>query len=251
MDTPMSNREIADVYIENLPHLEVDQSFRFNCHPKVSCFNKCCADLDLVLHPFDILRLRQALKIGSLDFMARYTEVEAARGTGFPQVSMKMLEEQNGVCPFVSPQGCTVYDHRPGACRTYPLGRGASLDDDHQVVVQYVLVQEEHCQGFCEDISWKVNDWLSDQGLEVYNQFNDRHLVLMTNWLEKGNPLTRDQFGLVFMALYHLDELLIRIKNGNWLERQDLDEQRKNAILNEEPARLAFAFDWVESVLVG
>ena len=34
----------------------------FACHPKVPCFNECCRELDLALSPYDVLRLRRALR---------------------------------------------------------------------------------------------------------------------------------------------------------------------------------------------
>ncbi len=36
-----------------------DETFRFACHSQLPCFTRCCADLKLVLTPYDILRLKK------------------------------------------------------------------------------------------------------------------------------------------------------------------------------------------------
>jgi len=245
---PMSKQE-ADTFLEDLPRIGRGDSFRFACHPEVACFNRCCADLDLVLHPYDVLRLRRALRLAARDFMHRYAEIGIVSGTGFPQVSLRMKANRRMSCPFVSPEGCTVYADRPGACRTYPLGRGASLDADGKLEIRYVLVREAHCRGFEEERAWTVEEWLADQGLSDYLRFNDMHLEFSARLLGEKRTLSREQSGMVLMALYHLDEFGERIESGRWLERSHLPDERKRAILNDEQARLEFAFEWLESEL--
>ena len=35
--------------------------FSFACHPGVSCFNKCCHEIDVILTPVDIMEMKSAL----------------------------------------------------------------------------------------------------------------------------------------------------------------------------------------------
>ena len=35
--------------------------FRFRCHKDMECFTRCCAGLNLVLMPYDILRMKRRL----------------------------------------------------------------------------------------------------------------------------------------------------------------------------------------------
>jgi len=37
--------------------------FSFACHPGVSCFNRCCHEIDVILTPFDILKIKTDLKL--------------------------------------------------------------------------------------------------------------------------------------------------------------------------------------------
>ena len=36
-------------------------TFTFRCHPGISCFNLCCRNLNLFLHPYDVVRLKKNL----------------------------------------------------------------------------------------------------------------------------------------------------------------------------------------------
>ena len=35
--------------------LLVEDKFRFDCHPGVPCFTRCCKDADMYLYPYDII----------------------------------------------------------------------------------------------------------------------------------------------------------------------------------------------------
>ena len=79
----------------------------------------------MFLYPYDILRLKDFLKISSQEFMESYTRV--VRGSGhpyFPSVMLRLTDDESKSCPFLAEGGCGVYMHRPSACRTYPLERG-------------------------------------------------------------------------------------------------------------------------------
>ncbi|MFH0789406.1 MAG: YkgJ family cysteine cluster protein, partial [Pseudomonadota bacterium] len=48
-------------------------SFSFACHPGVSCFTECCRDLNCVLTPYDLLRLKKSLGMTSSDLLDQFT----------------------------------------------------------------------------------------------------------------------------------------------------------------------------------
>jgi len=246
----MLDREKVNSYLQNLPSLKPDEPFRFQCHPQIACFNLCCSDLDLILHPYDVLRLRRALQITSREFLLDYTEVETTPGNGFPQVSLRMREDEKKTCPFISPTGCLVYKDRPGACRSYPLGRGASLNPDGSVQVQYVLIQEDHCQGFLEEPEWTVESWIKDQDLAQYFTFNDKHLLLVSQWNQKRRAVQREQFRLILLGLYCGDEFGEYIRKRGLLESFQVPALTKEAIYEDESQRLLYAMEWIEKVLL-
>ena len=54
------------------PRYGLAGTFPFACHRELSCFNACCRDKHLPLSPYDILRLKRALKIDSDKFLVEY-----------------------------------------------------------------------------------------------------------------------------------------------------------------------------------
>lgn len=154
-------------------NLDCRQPFTFRCGPDLPCFTDCCRQLDLALTPYDLLRLRRTLGISGAEFLDRYAVIEKNAEDAFPQVYLGMVDDGLASCPFVSVRGCTVYADRPGACRSYPLGRGARLDQDGKPEEFYVVLNESHCRGFAEASPQTVVTWLADQELADYNEFND------------------------------------------------------------------------------
>ena len=101
-------------------NLTENSPFHFACHDALPCFTQCCKDVNIYLTPYDVLRLRQALRIGSSEFLAKYTRSFLARVTNIPVVQL-LMDPQSLRCPFVAEEGCQVYENRPWACRMFPL----------------------------------------------------------------------------------------------------------------------------------
>ena len=61
-----------------------NQCFQFDCHPGVPCFNACCRDLNQILTPYEIYRLKSHLNMDSGTFLAHYTHSHMGPATGLP-----------------------------------------------------------------------------------------------------------------------------------------------------------------------
>lgn len=244
-------RDATAAFLDSLPELRTGQTFRFACHPEVPCFNACCGDLNLPLTPYDALRLRRALKLPSDQFLSLYATLSMAPDTGFPMLRLNMAQDRDKPCPFVTPKGCAVYANRPGACRTYPLGRATRLDADGRVVEQFFVVREDHCRGFEETADWGAPQWLADQGLEAYYAFNDRYMRLMALAKERGARLSQKQANMVWLCQYRPDAFTAFITQMGILERLEMSEERKGEVLADEEACLTFGLDWLELTLFG
>jgi len=223
-------------------------SFRFLCHPGVACFNQCCRDLNQYLTPYDILRLKNRLDLDSAQFLKEYTVFHVGPRSGLPMVSLRMLAQEGLRCPFVAPSGCTVYEDRPGACRTYPLGRMAVRERGQEHCKEsYFLIKERHCLGFKESKEWTIDAWKENQQIETYNAMNDlmMGLVSLNNRRDK-KKLTADEAALFFLACYDLDRFKVVA-----LEKGLLAGERTKAIQNDDAALMCFAIDWVKDQLFG
>jgi Fe-S-cluster containining protein len=126
------------------------RNVRFAGHQSLPCFTRCCADLELVLTPYDIIRLKKRLHLSSGAFLDRHATVSTDRLSGVPMVKLKRQSDETRRCPFVSSRGGVIYEDRPGACRLYPLGRAASKISESRSGQYYFTVKEAHCLGWQE-----------------------------------------------------------------------------------------------------
>ena len=229
------------------------ETFCFTCRKALPCFTTCCAALKLVLTPYDILRLKNHLQLSSDTFLLRFTEVYADRASGLPLIRLKMSHDTTGKCPFVTPEGCTVYPHRPGACRLYPLGRAVSkIYARRRAGEYYFKVEEAHCLGWQTQKKWTLKEWLSDQGLDVYNAMNEAYLQLST-----GRPLSvlkklgNRQLQMFYMACYNLDEFRRFLLKSTFRQRFALPEEEWQRLAVDDVALLGFAAHWLDFALFG
>lgn len=244
----MSNDETRE-FLDSLPELEEGKTYNFKCYPGITCFNRCCSDLDMVLTPYDILRLRTALGKDSIEFLRVHTTGHKAQDTGFPVFKLRMNDDEIRSCQFVTDEGCSVYPDRPGACRMYPLGRATRPDGDGGVREQFFIVKEDHCQGFQEKDEWTGAEWKEDQGFQDYTASNDRYMSILARVKEGGRPVSDKMSHMATLAMYKVDEFQRFIKQMRLFERVDVDEKRQKAILEDEFVALSFAMDWFELML--
>jgi Fe-S-cluster containining protein len=91
-----------------------DSQFTFKCHPGIECFTQCCRDINIILTPYDIIRLKNKLGLSSEEFLAIYTEPQILEKTGLPVITLKFLDEEKKdaagkACPFIRENGCLVW----------------------------------------------------------------------------------------------------------------------------------------------
>lgn len=191
---------------EYVSRIEGDQVFAFSCHPGVPCFTECCRMLELALTPYDVLRLRKATGLSSEALLAEYIIIEQEPGEPFPRFYLTMVDDGRESCVFVGKSGCTVYGHRPAACRVYPLGRAARRIDHGGITEHFVLVRENHCQGFLEPQRQTPVQYSLDQELTIYNRYSDMvATVLQHPAIRQGFIPAPPQVELFTLALYNLD----------------------------------------------
>ncbi len=228
-------------------------TFRFKCHRDIACFTRCCADLNLVLTPYDVLRLKNRLGLSSADFLERYTEPRVKQQDRFPLLRLKMNQDSERRCPFVAKEGCEVYDDRPGACRIYPLGRAASkVDGGRETRTRLFLVREPHCLGLQEEQRWTVDEWLENEALNDYIDLNDQWLEITTSRKSLGRKedvLRKIQ--MFTMASYNVDRFKAFIFESRFLDLFEVDGDLRERLRHDELALLRFAMDWLKFSLFG
>ena len=230
-----------------------EKTFKFQCHKKIPCFTKCCAGLSLILTPYDILRLKKRLGIYSDEFLERYTVANFDKHPRFPMMTLRMNPDQGKKCPFVTPNGCDIYEDRPGACRIYPLGRAAlKVDEEKEAREKYFIVQEDHCLGFMENREWSVGEWMANEGVVEYNAMNDHWLEVISSPRDLGEkeeiPRKIQMFS---MASYNLDKFRTFIFKSRFFDLFEVADDLKEKLGHDDEALMRFSFDWLKFSLFG
>lgn len=226
--------------------------FSFLCHKGVSCFTYCCRGIKLPLTPYDIIRLKNRLKLSSEDFLAMYTEPQLLEKTDLPMVTLRLMDDEQKSCPFVRDDGCLVYSDRPTTCRYYPLGVAAlSHKENKDGEDFFFLVKEPHCRGFQEEKEWRVEEWREDQEVKIRDEINAgwTDLLVRKRSFPATIKLAEPSKKMFFLASYNIDKFKEFVFSSSFLNRYDIPEETILKIKDDEIALLKFAVSWLKWVL--
>jgi len=245
--------DIKEAILTNAPRFTENDRFKFSCHSGVRCYKECCANVNIFLTPYDILRMKNRLGISSEDFLARYTLLPFTEKQQVPVVVLKMLDDEGKHCPFLGSGGCTVYEDRPWSCRMYPLGLASPKENGGTGEEEfYFLMQEEDCCGFEEDRQWTVRQWLENQGIVEYNKMGESFKELaLHDFFRRGGRLEPEKMEMYYMACYNLDKFRRFIFESRFLSFFDLDESLAESLRNDDVQLMQFAFQWLRFSLFG
>jgi uncharacterized protein len=251
----MKSIEIEE--IDNLPGIRIQENdtFCFRCHPEVACFNRCCQNLNLYLYPYDVLQLKNALQISSDAFLDKYVDIVMRPSNYFPEVLLRMAENEAKTCPFVAEKGCLVYHHRPDTCRTFPVEQGVFYDASRgRNLPVYIYRPPDFCQGQYEKSEWTAADWVEDQETEPYR-------LMTIRWSELKRLFQNDPWGLegpegpkakmAFMAIYNIDRFRDFVFQSSFLKRYRIKSTLRKQLKADDVALLKFGFEWVKMFIWG
>ena len=223
----------------NQPALTVGDRFRFACHDNLPCFTQCCRDVNIYLTPYDILRLRKVLHLGSGEFLARHTRNYLARVTHIPVVQLAM-DSNTLRCPFVTDDGCSVYEDRPWACRMFPLDM-APGDGAYRMIAG-----KERCLGLLESTARTVEEWLDSQGVAPYMEMEQAFQTVMPAAYKPGSPLDAGLGKLLFLA-YDLDRFRELLRDARLRTFYEIDPETLQRAEGDEEALLMLAVRYIRS----
>jgi Fe-S-cluster containining protein len=243
--------------IKDLPgrRLKAGDTFAFRCHPQVACFNRCCRNLNLFLYPYDVLRLKNGLGIPSGQFLDEYVDVVLRPGAFFPEVLLRMAENEEKTCPFLTGAGCAVYPDRPDSCRTFPVEQGSLYDaGTGKSRPVHFFRPPDFCQGQHEADQWTVDTWISDQDARDYNRMTlawaeIKRLFQADPWKGEGPEGPRAK--MAFMATYNIDDLKKFVFESSFFKRYKVKKDVRRKIEASESALLRFGFEWVRLFVWG
>lgn len=227
----------------------LDSKLKFRCHPGVSCFTKCCSDIDILLTPYDVLRMKNALNMGSSAFLSKYTAHKIEERSGNPRLFLTMEDNEERSCPFVTGDGCTIYQDRPAMCRYYPVGQAVHRrEKDGELINEefYVLISEEHCKGFEEDKEWTFAEWRDDQDAELYDNMNSEWKEFFVRQSILSQEIDEKKQAMFYMASYDIDMFRRYVLESRFLEVFDVDNDEIERIKADEVELMKFAFKYLK-----
>ncbi|MEW6512999.1 MAG: YkgJ family cysteine cluster protein [Pseudomonadota bacterium] len=234
--------------------IEADHVIQFSCHKGIGCWNACCANIDISLTPYDIIRLKNRLGISSPQFLRDYTVPYEMDKDGIAGVKFRPVEGGTA-CRFMKPEGCGVYEDRPTACRYYPVALlSMRRQDEYTDTQSYALVKEDHCKGHEVDRKLTIADYRKEQGVEEYDELARgwRQLILKkkSSGPAIGTPSMKSR-QLYFMACYDIDTFRDYVESEVFQELFALTKEDWEKILSTDTELMLFAFRYLKQVLFG
>jgi len=234
--------------------LGLDDKFQFRCHKDIACFNKCCENIDIMLTPYDIVRLKRRFGITAREFIDAYTVDFALDGHGMPGLKLK-TKDGSTACINLTPDGCGVYADRPAACRYYALGLVSMRRNDSPVDEDfYFVVKEPHCLGHFEPQVQTIRDYRREQGVDEYDEINRewRQIVLKkrSSGPTVGRPSQRS-FELFYLGSYDVDGFREFVTSPGFSEVFAVDPEFNSKIVPDDIELLRFGFRLLKQVLFG
>ncbi len=229
-----------------------DAVIQFRCHKDIDCFNACCMNIDIMLTPYDIIRLKQRLGMTSTEFLKQYTYPFEFSKDGVVGVKLKPSEGASA-CQFVTEEGCSVYGDRPTACRYYPVGLlSTRRQDENFDRASYALVREDHCHGHFEDRKLTIDEYRKEQGLEEYDELSRpwRQQILK---VKSAGPyigrMSKTSLKFFFMASYDVDRFREFIKSEGFSSTYDVDQETMDKLLADDIALMQFGDRMVRQIM--
>ncbi len=228
--------------------------FNFDCHPDVPCFTNCCKKVELILYPYDVIRLKNALKIDSEKFIHEHVNVIKGNNPYFPSIMLKLGDDE--FCPYLEKSGCTVYMDRPSACRTYPLERAVDRTNPKAGRPQdyYFLTNHEYCHGHKESRNFSVKSWLRNQRIDEFNNANDLWTEMDTLFAEnpwKGEGVGGPKQQMAFMISYNIDGFRRFCDERQAYKQFKLNKDERRRIDKDDLELQKFGFEWLKLILTG
>ncbi len=225
--------------------LRSESTISFSCQKDLPCFTRCCRDINIFLTPYDILRMKKRLDIPSEEFLSRYTLSLIPERSGFPLVILKMGEDQDKRCPFVGTAGCSIYEDRPWSCRMYPVDRGKEEGEFR------FITDPSTCLGMKEKRQWTVREYLSDQGLDPYNEMEKPFRKITSHPCFSQEKIQNPEIQeMCRMALYDLNRFRRFVLETRFLKVFYVDKEVVERLKEDDMELMKLAYRWLEFGLI-
>ncbi len=241
-----------DAILNDNARLSPDSKFKFSCNKSLSCFGKCCRDVNIFLTPYDVLRMKTRLNLTSDEFLEMYTLPLVVHDQQLPVALLKMSDDEDKKCPFVTSEGCSIYQDRPWACRMYPLGLASSKTETGGEEFCFIVEEGSLCLGFEEEKEWTVKEWLDDQEVGNYNKKSESYMRLtLHKCFQEGKGIGPSKVNMFYLTCYNLDRFRSHLFESKFFDSFDIDSDLIEKIKTDDEELLDFGINWLRFALFG
>lgn len=237
----------------DITKLSLDAKFNFRCHKGIQCFMKCCSNIEILLTPYDVVRLKNRLGMTSDVFLEAYTYMKIDESSSHPHAMLKMDDDKDRKCLFLTDEGCMIYTDRPANCRYYPIGQGTLKKDGKNGAESeefYFFIKEDHCLGYNEKKQWTIRSWREDQEVDHYDTINSGWKELQLRKNLPGKELNENKQFQFYMASYDFDRFRKYIFESNFLNVFDIDEETRKKIKEDEVELIQFGVKYIKFIMM-
>lgn len=182
--------------------LERESAFSYQCN---AC-SRCCHNKAIRVGPYELLRLARRLGMATTEFIAQHTE---AGGT-----VLRMRDENNRACIFLTQQGCSVHPDRPLACRLYPLARWVDPEGHESFGHLTPHPKTEGIYG----TSATVADYLDKQGVAPFFEMGDRYGAVYQRMVDLLGSLDPEELDRRPSRRNDVDETAPGVAASPWID---------------------------------
>lgn len=208
----------------------------------------------MLLTPYDIIRMKNRLGISSTEFLDKYTYTHIDEKSLHPFAVLDMVDDEDGRCPFLTPEGCSIYEDRPSNCRYYPVGQGLVVKDSEsgpRPVDFYFFIRQPNCLGYETDQEWSIETWRKEQGVDLYDEMNKEWKEIQLRRDNPGKPkLDTSKQPLIYMASYDMDKFRKFVFESGFLNLFELDQEEVEKIRTDDIALMKFGFKYLKYLLM-
>jgi len=198
--------------------------------------------------------MKNRLGISSGEFLKKYTYTHTDEKSSHPYAVLKVMDDNEGKCPFVTPEGCSIYEDRPTNCRYYPIGQGLMIRGSEKGPVNeeiYFFIRDPNCLGYQEDREWTIETWRLDQGADLYDEMNREWKEIQLRRDTPGQPkLDPKKQGMLYMVSYDIDRFRRFTFESKFPSLFDIDKEEVEKIKTDEIALMKFGFKYLKYILM-
>lgn len=279
MNTEQLERLYKDVEQGKVAFLAQEDEFQWS---GCTMCGRCCFDIDILLNPYDILRLRRHLGCTTSDLIERgLVEIFPGGNSGLPlaMITFRKVEEETSLCPFLAPVvdgqklreltkakdkltmedleaarilkrlACGIYPARPTVCRSSPLGRISIGSKDggntRNLFYQPPIPSCPACQG---EGQVKVAKWIEDNNVQPYWDASERFQNLFPTLFDKGLVL-REGVDRATVVLWNVAAAILYDFDSLDHLSQEFPQNRYREDADEDKRLLSHLFQIVEALV--